>query len=104
MIDDVIADIVKNPIRAEDLERAKIQLIARAIYDKDDQAVLASLYGSALTIGLSIKHIRSWPDRIRAVGAEQLRAAAQNWLDKKRSVTGYLIKEAATAKPEEKRS
>ncbi|SCB55787.1 zinc protease [Bradyrhizobium shewense] len=103
-IDDVIADIVKNPIRAEDLERAKTQLIAGAIYAQDDQAVLASVYGSALTIGLSIEHIRSWPDRIRAVTAEQVRAAAQKWLEKKRSVTGYLIKDVATAKPEEKRS
>jgi len=104
VIDDVIAGIVKNPIRAEDLERVKTQLIARAIYAQDDQAVLASVYGSALTIGLSIEHVRSWPDRIRAVSAEQVRAAAQKWLEKKRSVTGYLIKDTVTAKPEEKRS
>ncbi|WP_177248709.1 pitrilysin family protein [Bradyrhizobium sp. Ghvi] len=104
VIDDVIADIVKNPIRAEDLERVKAQLVARAIYAQDDQAVLASVYGSALTIGLSIEHVRSWPDRIRAVTAEQVRAAAQKWLEKNRSVTGYLIKNTAIAKPEEKRS
>ncbi len=106
VIDDVIADIVKKPIRAEDLERVKTQLIARAIYAQDDQAVRASLYGRALTIGLSIEDIRSWPDRIRAVTAEQVRAAAQKWLEKKRSVTGYLIKDTATAiaKREEKRS
>ena len=35
--------------------------------------------------------------------AEQVRNAAQKWLDKKRSVTGYLIKEP-TPKREEKRS
>ena len=106
VIDDVIADIVKKPIGAEDLERVKTQLIARAIYAQDDQAVLAILYGRALTIGLSTEDIRSWPDRIRAVTAEQVRAAAQKWLDKKRSVTGYLIKDTATAtaKREEKRS
>ena len=43
--------------------------------------------------GCSIDDIRSWPDRIRAVTAEQVRDAAQKWLDKKRSVTGYLIKD-----------
>jgi zinc protease len=37
------------------------------------------------------------------VTGEQVRAAAQKWLDKKRSVTGYLIKDIA-AKREEKRS
>jgi zinc protease len=103
VIDSVIADVGKNPVHAEDLERVKTQLIAEAIYAQDNQEALARWYGGALTTGLSIADIRSWPDRIRAVTAEQVRAAAQQWLDKKRSVTGYLIKDTA-AKREEKRS
>jgi zinc protease len=103
VIDQVIADIAENPVRAEDLERVKTQLIAGAIYAQDNQATLARWYGGALTTGLSIEDIRSWPDRIRAVTAEQVRAAAQKWLDKNRSVTGYLIKDIAP-KREEKRS
>ena len=103
MIDDLIADIGQNPVRAEDLERVKTQLIAEAIYAQDNQATLARWYGGALTTGLSIEDIRSWPDRIRAVTAKQVREAAQKWLDKKRSVTGYLIKDAKP-KHEEKRS
>jgi zinc protease len=102
-IDRVIAEVGQNPVRAEDLERVKTQLIAEAIYAQDNQATLARWYGAALTTGLSIDDIRSWPDRIRAVTAEQVREAAQKWLDKKRSVTGYLIKDAAP-KREEKRS
>jgi zinc protease len=102
-IDQVIAELAENPVRAEDLERVKTQLIAGAIYAQDNQATLARWYGGALTTGLSIEDIRSWPDRIRAVTAEQVRAAAQKWLDKKRSVTGYLIKDTAP-KREEKRS
>ncbi len=103
VIDGVIADLAKNPVRAEDLERVKTQLIAEAIYAQDNQATLARWYGGGLTTGLSIEDIRSWPDRIRAVTAEQVRAAAAKWLDKKRSVTGYLIKDTAP-KREEKRS
>ena len=103
VIDGVISDVGQNPVRAEDLERVKTQLIAEAIYAQDNQATLARWYGGALTTGLSIADIRSWPDRIRAVTAEQVRDAAQKWLDKKRSVTGYLIKDA-TPKREEKRS
>jgi zinc protease len=101
--DNVIADLAKNPVPAADLERVKTQLIAEAIYAQDSQAVLARWYGGGLTTGLSIEDIRSWPDRIRAVTAEQVRAAAAQWLDKKRSVTGYLIKDTAP-KREEKRS
>jgi zinc protease len=103
VIDRVIADVGQNPVRSEDLERVKTQLIAEAIYAQDNQATLARWYGGALTTGLSIDDIRSWPDRIRAVTAERVREAAQKWLDKKRSVTGYLIKDAAP-KHEEKRS
>jgi zinc protease len=102
-IDRVISDVGQNPVRAEDLERVKTQLIAEAIYAQDNQATLARWYGGGLTTGLTIDSIRSWPDRIRAVTAEQVRAVAQKWLDKKRSVTGYLIKDAAP-KREEKRS
>jgi zinc protease len=102
-IDEVIADIAQNGVRAEDLERVKTQLIAEAIYAQDNQATLARWYGGALTTGLSIEDIRSWPDRIRAVTGERVRDAAQKWLDKKRSVTGYLIKDTAP-KREEKRS
>src|SRR5215470_1778417 len=103
VIDSVIADIAQNPVRAEDLERVKTQLIAEAIYAQDNQATLARWYGGGLTTGLSIDDIRSWPDRVRAVTAEQVQAAAQKWFDKKRSVTGYLIKDTAP-KREEKRS
>jgi len=103
VVDRVVADVGQNTVPAEDLERVKTQLIAEAIYAQDNQATLARWYGAALTTGLSVEDIRSWPDRIRAVTAEQVRAAARKWLDKKRSVTGYLIKDT-TAKPEEKRS
>ena len=102
-IDGVIAEVAQNAVHAEDLERVKTQLIAAAIYAQDNQASLARWYGAALTTGLSVDDVRGWPDRIRAVTAEQVRAAAQKWLDKKRSVTGYLIKDT-TQKREEKRS
>ena len=103
VVDRVIADVGQNTVPAEDLERVKTQLIAEAIYAQDNQATLARWYGAALTTGLSVEDIRSWPDRIRAVTAEQVRAAAQKWLEKKRSVTGYLIKDTKP-KREEKRS
>jgi zinc protease len=101
-IDGVIAELAQNRVPAGDLERVKTQLIAEAIYAQDNQATLARWYGAAITTGLSIDDVRSWPDRIRAVTAEQVRATAQKWLDKRRSVTGYLIKD--TTKREEKRS
>src|ERR1700723_1771308 len=52
VIDGVIADIAENPVRAEDLERVKTQLIAGAIYAQDNQATLARWYGGALATGV----------------------------------------------------
>ena len=102
-IDAVIAEVATNPVPAADLERVKTQLIAEAIYAQDSQATLARWYGAALTTGLSVEDIRAWPSRIAAVTAAQVKQAAEEWLDKKRSVTGYLIKDAGP-KREEKRS
>ena len=102
-IEAVIAEVATNPVPAADLERVKTQLIAEAIYAQDSQATLARWYGAALTTGLSVEDIRAWPSRIAAVTADQVRQAARTWLDKNRSVTGYLIKDVGP-KREEKRS
>ena len=40
-------------------------------------------------------HPISRPDLIRKVTAADVQAAAREWLDKKRSVTGYLIKDTS---------
>jgi zinc protease len=63
---------------------------------------MARWYGAALTTGSTVEMVRSWPDRIRAVKPEAVNAAAKAWLDKRRSATGYLIKD--TSKPEDKRT
>jgi zinc protease len=39
---------------------------------------------------------------VEKVSADDVQAAARQWLDKRRSVTGYLVK--GPAKPEERRS
>ncbi len=92
-IDEVIAKLKQDTVSAENLERAKTQLVAQAIYAQDSQVTLARWYGTALTVGLTVDDIRNWPDRVRAVTAEQVRDAARTWLTANRSVTGYLIKD-----------
>lgn len=101
-MDAAIAVIADEGISASELERAKTRMIADVVYDQDNQATLARWYGTALTTGMSVESVRTWPDRIRTVTADAVRAAARQFLDKRRSVTGYLIKEAA--RQEDKRS
>jgi zinc protease len=99
--DGVIADLVREGITAEELARAKTKLTADLVYSWDDPFTLARMYGAALTTGLSIQTIREWPERIRAVTADQVQEAAKKWLFSRHSVTGYLVKPPA---PPEKRS
>jgi zinc protease len=100
-IDAVIEQVIAKGIEADELERVKSRLIADAIYAQDNQASMARWYGSALTTGATVADVQRWPERIRAVTAAQVQEAARRWLDKRRSVTGYLIKDTS---PPEKRS
>jgi zinc protease len=101
-LDAVIADVIANGVKAEDLERVKTQLVSEAIYAQDNQGTLARWFGGSLMAGQTLDDVISWPQRVRAVTAKDVQDAARQWLDKKRSVTGYLIKD--TAPREEKRS
>ena len=95
-IDAVIAEVVQNGVTADELARAKTRLVADAVYANDNQGTLARWYGAALTTGGSIEQVQGWTDRLKAVTAEQVRDAAKRWLDKRRSVTGYLVKDSQT--------
>ena len=77
-------------------------MVADVVYDQDNQSTLARWYGIALTTGMTVESVQTWPARIRTVTADQVRAAARQVLDKRRSVTGYLIKD--TTQTAEKRS
>lgn len=74
-----------------DLERAKTQLVADAVYRRDSQYAMASAYGQALAIGLTADDVTEWPDRIRAVTGDAVEAAAAQDLIKREAVTGYLV-------------
>jgi zinc protease len=101
-MDAVLADVVAKGVDATELERSKRLLVADTIYARDSQQTLARWYGTALTTGSTVQDVQDWPNRIRAVTASAVQDAARAWLDKRRSVTGYLIKD--TAPREEKRS
>jgi zinc protease len=97
-IDGVIAKVAESGVTAEEVERAKTRLIADTVYAEDNQATMARWYGAALTTGLKVEQVGSWSSRVRAVTADQVREAARTWLDKQRSVTGYLVKQLTQEK------
>jgi zinc protease len=96
-IDAALTEVIESGLTAEELDRAKSRMVADWVYAQDSQQMLARIYGVALTTGSTVEKVRTWTDRIKAVSLESVNAAARRWLDKRRSVTGYLMREPARA-------
>ena len=88
-VDDVIASCTKAP-NAKDLARAKTLLVAGATYRRDSQFAMASAYGQALSIGLTVFDVQAWPDRIQAVSGDAVAKAAHDLLIKREAVSATL--------------
>jgi zinc protease len=102
-VDAVLNEVIEKGVTKEELDRAKTQLVSDAVYAQDNQSTLARWFGSALMTGGTVEQVLAWPDKVRAVTAEDVQAVARRYLDKRRSVTGYLIHDD-TAQPEGKRT
>ena len=101
-MDAEVAALLDTGATSAEIERSKSRMIADYIFAQDNQSALARQYGAALTTGSTVEDILARPERLRAVTAEQVRDAARRYLDKRHSVTGYLIREGAPR--EEKKS
>jgi zinc protease len=79
----------EGPTPAE-LARAKSSLAASAIYAHDSQVAMANWFGNALTAGESVDQILGWEGRIRAVTADQVKAALIKYIVAKNHVDATL--------------
>jgi zinc protease len=93
-VDQVMQTFSASQAKTGDLTRAKTQLIASVTYRRDSQFAMASAYGQALMIGLTVDDVNEWPSRIRAVDAPGVQKAAQR-LFRRNAVTAYLLPGAA---------
>jgi zinc protease len=94
-MDNVLADVIANGVTAEELARAKNGMVAQAVYAQDNQTTMARWFGAALATGVTVEQVENWPERVRAVTLEAVQTAARRYLDKRSSVTGYLIRDAS---------
>src|SRR6202451_117086 len=104
--DAVLAEVGEHGVTPDEIDSAKNRLIAEAVYAQDNQATLARWYGAAIACGETVDMVQAWPDPIRAAPPEAVQAVARQWLDRRRSVTGYLVQslKPQDLKPEEKHS
>ncbi len=94
-MDRVIAQFMETGVDPEQFARIKMQIRASEIYDRDSVQGTARRYGAALTSGLTIADVQAWPDVLQAVTPEDVMAAAEMVFDRRKSVTGYLLRAEA---------
>src|ERR1700731_3543065 len=71
---------------------ANSRLYRTLVVDKGIALNAGADYSSpALDCGETVDMVQAWPDHIRAVTADAVQAVARQWLDRRRSVTGYLV-------------
>lgn len=90
-----IRKLLDEPISEEDVSRATTRLVAEAIYAQDSISGAVRSFGIALTTGSTVADVEAWPERIAAVTADQVNAAAEAVLKAENSVTGRLLPEDA---------
>ncbi|MCT4610921.1 MAG: insulinase family protein [Pelagimonas sp.] len=89
-LDQALAEFISEGVDQAQLDRIKFQIKASQIYARDSASGIARRYGDALTSGLTIKDVQDWPDVLQAVTGDDIIAAAQKVLDRRKSVTAYL--------------
>ena len=90
-IDAEIRKIIKDGVTESELEKAKNRYVRSMIFARDNQFGMANIYGALLATGLTVADIAAWPDRIKAVTADQVKTVAAKYLNPDRSVAGYLL-------------
>jgi zinc protease len=95
-MDVALAKFLEEGVDPEQLERIKFQTRANQVYARDDVDRIGNRYGQALTSGLTVEDEQAWPDILQAVTADDIMAAAREVLDRRKSVTGWLMSEEIT--------
>jgi len=86
-----IALLLKDGVSEQEVATARRRLRASAIYARDSLGTAPNIFGRALTSGQSVADVEAWPERIEAVTAQQVNAAARATLREVQSVTGLLL-------------
>ncbi|MCG8359849.1 MAG: insulinase family protein [Kiloniellales bacterium] len=86
-----IEALLESGVTEEEVAAAKTRMRSSAIYARDSLSTGANILGRSLATGQSVEDVESWPERIEAVTAEQVNAAARAVFDARRSVTGVLL-------------
>ena len=77
----IAAQVASKGVSAEELNRARVQLLAQLVYRRDSFFAQAMELGELESSGLSFRDADRIPERIKTVTAEQVRSAAAKYLN-----------------------
>ncbi|HEX6144346.1 MAG TPA: pitrilysin family protein [Geminicoccaceae bacterium] len=83
--------LVAEPITPEEVARATTRMVAEAVYARDSLTSAVRSFGAALSTGRTVEDVEAWPERIGAVTAADVKAAAAYVFQEERSTTGHLL-------------
>ncbi|MET3522769.1 M16 family metallopeptidase [Mesorhizobium abyssinicae] len=90
-VDAEVARIARDGVTDDELEKAKQRYVRSMIFARDKQDDMANMYGSTLATRGNVQDVLEWPDRIRKVTADEVKAVAARYLVLDHSTTGYLL-------------
>jgi zinc protease len=90
-----VEKIKRDGVTPEELDAARQRFLRSVIFSRDSQSAMARIYGASLATGQTIDDIEQWPDRIRAVTPDDIKAVANRYLTDTGTVTSYLLPAAA---------
>ena len=86
-----VEKLLRDGVTEDEVARAKARLQAEAIYARDSLRAPAQSLGGGMVVGMTVEDIEAWPERIGAVTAEAVNAAARAVLSNKAPVTTVLV-------------
>ena len=89
-INSVIAELCATGVTQDELKRARASQVAEFVYSSNSISRMARQYGWRLAAGMTIEDVEEWPDRLKQVTVDDIRAVARKYLVENNSVTGIL--------------
>ena len=86
-------NIKQNGINNDEIKRAKAQIRSEMAFSRDGSYSIASALNEAIAIG-DWKFYTTYSEKISAVTAEEIKNAANKYLQENQSTTGYFIPES----------
>ena len=100
-MDRVIAEFLNDGVDLVQFERVRREIRAAEIYALDDTQARARQFGMGLSIGMSVDDVTGWIDALEAVTPEDVIAAGMRLLDRRASITGFLLTQPQSSRVNE---